>query len=47
MSRKKRHHPPPPVDDRELQRTIIVAAVQSFIREALVIVLREIWRGGP
>jgi hypothetical protein len=46
MSRK-RHRPPPPEDDRELRRTVIVAAIQGLIREALVAVLREIWRGGP
>ncbi len=46
MSRK-RHRPPPPADDRKLKRTIFVAAAQSLIREALVIVLRELWRGGP
>jgi hypothetical protein len=46
MSRKKRH-PSPPADGQELRRAFIVATAQSFIREALLIVLREIWRGGP
>jgi hypothetical protein len=43
---RKRHHPPPP-DDHELRRTVVLAAVQGLIREALLVVLREIWRGGP
>ncbi len=37
----------PPEEDRELRRRVILAAVQGFAREALVILLREVWRGGP
>ncbi len=38
---------PPPADGHELRRTFIAATAQSLIREALVIILRETWRGGP
>lgn len=47
MSRKRHRSPPPPEEERELRRTIIVAAVQGLIREALAVILREMWRGGP
>jgi len=48
MSNKRRRRQSPPADDRERWwRIISLAAVQSLAREALVIVLREIWRGGP
>ncbi len=47
MSPKRRRRQLPPVDDREVKRTVFLAMAQSLIREALVIVLREIWRGGP
>lgn len=47
MSHKRRRRQPPPEDSHELGRTFIVAAAQGLIREVLVIVLREVWRGGP
>ena len=34
-------------EGRELRRTLIIAIAQSFLREVLVIILRELWRGGP
>jgi hypothetical protein len=37
----------PPADDRELSKAIIRIVAQGLFREALLIVLREIWRGGP
>jgi hypothetical protein len=42
----KRHHPPPPEVDRELRRTVIAAAVQGLVREALVVIFGDVWRGG-
>jgi hypothetical protein len=47
MTPKRHPRHSPPADDRELRRTLIGAAVQSLIREALTVILREIWRGGP
>jgi hypothetical protein len=47
MSPTRRHRQPLPEADRELRRTVIVATAQCLIREALVVILREIWRGGP
>jgi hypothetical protein len=47
MSHKRHRRQPPPVESDELKRTLIVATAQGLIREALVIILREIWRGGP
>jgi hypothetical protein len=37
----------PPADDHELRRLALASVVQGLIREALVIILREIWHGGP
>ena len=42
-----RKHRSPPEEDRELRRRVVLAIVQGFAREALAILLREIWRGGP
>jgi hypothetical protein len=36
-----------PADDREVRRVIYAALLQNFIREVLVVILKEIWRGGP
>lgn len=47
MSHKRHHRQPPPADSHELRRTFIIATAQSLMREVLVIVLREVWRGGP
>lgn len=44
---KVRNHKSPPEEDWGLRRRVILAAVQGFAREALVILLREVWRGSP
>jgi hypothetical protein len=43
---KHRRHTPP-ADDRKLRRCLLGAIAEGFVREALVIILREVWRGGP
>ena len=40
-------HQPPPGEDKELRRKIILAVVQGLAREALEILLREVWRYRP
>ena len=41
-----RKHRTPPGENRELWIRAILAAVQGVAREALVILLREVWRNG-
>ncbi len=43
---RKQKHRSPPEEDGELRRRVICAVIQGFAREALAILLREIWRGG-
>jgi hypothetical protein len=47
VPRTRHRSPSPPKDDRQLWRTVGAAIVQGLSREALVVILREIWRGGP
>jgi hypothetical protein len=47
MQAPKHQRQSPPANDRELRRLVIGAVVQGFIREALKVILREIWRGDP
>ncbi len=39
--------PPPEGDHREFWRRMADAVAQGLTREALVIILREVWRQGP
>jgi hypothetical protein len=41
-----RHRRDPDSGDRELRRIAYSALLQGLVREALVVILREIWRGG-
>ena len=43
----KHRRQPPPTDDRKLRRYLLGAMAEGFAREALAIILREVWRGGP
>lgn len=47
MPAPRHRRQPPPADGRELRRVFFADVVQSLIREALVVILREIWRGVP
>ena len=44
MGTAGKHQPPPEGDHEPWRRIIIPAAVQGLTREALVILLREVWR---
>ena len=37
----------PEGDRREFWHRITDAVTQGLVREALVVILREVWRGGP
>lgn len=47
MHVSKHRRQPPPAEDLKLRRYVIGAIAQGFAREVLVIILREVWRGGP
>jgi len=47
MSKSRRRLKPPPADDHDLRHVLFAAAVQDLVREVLMVILRELVRGGP